>query len=341
MASLASPPPANTLSRCLALAAANHTLAAAQLLLALPEAEREATLAADPAPPALREVLLRGQQLLAVAESLRSREGWKLVSQAAGVDTLLQMDEGSPLAKVRVEGVIDAPLPHVFALLNEFALWPDFLPGVTSAGRLENMSPIGDLVQLLVWLPFPIASREAALRVHGGFLREGGGEAGGEEAGGEDTANELASRGGTSLIIHCADAPADDPLLPAVPGGGVRASVQTGGFQLFSIDGGRKTLLKLVLTVDIKMAAMPYWLLNFVVKHVRTREEEGRGDGESGRTRTGEREREREEGIGRRGRGRGRERERGRTSGTCCVDTLPNALYSSLSPHRDLVRSSV
>ena len=117
-------PSAMAALQCRALANENHILAATAVLLALSPAEREAAITADADPEGLRRILLHGQQLLDVAESLRSREGWKLVGQDKGVDTLLQTVEGSPLKRVRVEGVVSAPLPHVFALLNEFDLWP-------------------------------------------------------------------------------------------------------------------------------------------------------------------------------------------------------------------------
>ena len=156
--------------------------------------------------------------------------------------TLLKSEEGSALTSIRVEGVIDAPLRNVFSLMYEFDLWPSFLPGITSAGKLEKKSVVADLVHLQVWLPYPISSRDAALRVHGGFHQ------------------------GSSVVIYCADAPADDALLPDVPSGAVRASVRTGGFQLFPVEKGTKTLLKGVLNVDIKMAVLPFWLLNFLTK---------------------------------------------------------------------------
>lgn len=111
------------------------------------------------------DVKARGDSLLQLRETCVSDDGWVLQKESHEVRTLYQHHPSRPhLHSIRLEGIVDAPVFCLLALLHEVDLFHKWLPsysflGLNFAKCVSHPSPTELLIHLNINVPWPFSNR--------------------------------------------------------------------------------------------------------------------------------------------------------------------------------------
>ena len=74
----------------------------------------------------------------ALKKQFASKSSWKHVQSKDGIDTYYRQVPGKNIHSLRVEGLVDAPLPYVLALLYEADLYHKWVPNFKLFGHEKS-----------------------------------------------------------------------------------------------------------------------------------------------------------------------------------------------------------
>ena len=173
------------------------------------------------------------------AGAARETDGWTLVGNADGITTYREDVAGSAIVALKGEGVVDAPVWKVAAILLDTQRAPEWVDSLAESRVVRRLTTTSYVEYNHLHLPLIIKDREFVSEVH------------------IDVNPEDCS---VALVYN----PIDDPNVPA--SGRVRGQIVSGVFRARSLGTGRGTDLVAEIHSDPK-GAIPVWLVNVFQKN--------------------------------------------------------------------------
>lgn len=114
----------------------------------------------------LRHLLLYASLcwLGAGAQALAQDGGWKVESEKRGITVSSRPQRGARLPAFRGEGVIDGNVLQLLAVILDVREIERWAYGITSARKVADQQPAGDLVHLYSDTPWPLSDRDMVVR---------------------------------------------------------------------------------------------------------------------------------------------------------------------------------
>jgi len=179
------------------------------------------------------------EEIEAMLNEFNSYNGWTKTYDSNGIQTFYRHEGNTPIHSLRMEGLINAPIFDVLAVLNEADLYSTWVPMMKESVILQNTSRYGKVCYMRIELPWPMWARDLLLVAYG---------------------VDMLDR--DSILVICRSPLPSEPFPnPPVPNKHVRMEINFGGMLIQPVSA-TQTRIRWIVNCDAKLTHIPSWFLN-------------------------------------------------------------------------------